>query len=70
VTVESPSPTGSSTDLNGDLKVDIRDVAVVGVAFGTQEGDSRWNPAADVNGDTIVNITDAALVCKDFGKIL
>jgi hypothetical protein len=70
VTVKSPSPTGSSTDLNGDLKVDIRDVAVVGVAFGTQEGDSRWNPAADVNGDTIVNITDAALVCKDFGKIL
>ena len=68
VTVESS--TGPSTDLNGDGKVNIKDVAVVGMALGTQEGDSRWNRAADVNGDTVVNIIDVALVCKDFGKIL
>jgi len=70
VTVESPSPTGSSTDVNGDRKVDMKDVGAVGVAFGTQEGDPRWNPAADVNGDTIINLWDVALVCQDFGKIL
>jgi hypothetical protein len=70
VTVVSPSPTGSSTDLNGDREVNMKDVGAVGVAFGTQEGDPRWNPAADVNGDTIVNIMDVALVCQDFGKIL
>jgi len=70
VTVESPSPTGSSTDLNGDREVNMKDVGAVGVAFGTQEGDPRWNPAADVNGDTIVNLMDVALVCQDFGKIL
>jgi len=70
VTVESPSPTGSSTDVNGDREVDMKDVGAVGVAFGTQEGDPRWNPAADVNGDTIVNLMDVALVCQDFGKIL
>jgi hypothetical protein len=70
VTVVFPSPTGSSTDLNGDREVNMKDVGAVGVAFGTQEGDPRWNPAADVNGDTIVNIMDVALVCQDFGKIL
>jgi hypothetical protein len=48
----------------------MKDVGAVGVAFGTQEGDPRWNPAADVNGDTIVNLMDVALVCQDFGKIL
>jgi general secretion pathway protein D len=70
VAVTVVSSTGPSTDLNGDGQVDIKDVAVVGKALGTQEGDSRWNPAADVNGDTIVNIIDVALVCKDFGRIL
>jgi hypothetical protein len=70
VTVVSPSPTGSSTDVNGDREVDMKDVGAVGTAFGTQEGRPRWNPAADVNGDTIVNIVDVALVCQDFGKIL
>jgi hypothetical protein len=70
VTVVSPSPIGFSTDVNGDREVDMKDVGAVGVAFGTREGNPRWNPAADVNGDTTVNIWDVALVCQDFGKIL
>lgn len=67
-TLKVVSSTGPNTDLNGDGKVDIKDVYVVGIAFGTEPGDKRWDPIADVNGDGVVNIMDAAIVTKDFGK--
>jgi hypothetical protein len=70
MTLTVVSPTGPNTDVNGDGKVDIKDVARVGLALGTHEGDSRWNPAADVNGDGFINIIDVARVCRDFGRIM
>jgi len=63
------SLTGPNTDLNGDGKVDMKDIGQVAEAFGTSEGQSRWNSAADVNADGIVNLFDVALVAKDFWKI-
>jgi hypothetical protein len=62
------STTGPSTDLNGDGKVDMKDVAIIAAAFGTKDGDARWNAIADVNMDGIVNLFDVALVAKDFWK--
>jgi hypothetical protein len=62
------SSTGPNTDVNGDGKVDMKDIGEVGHAFGTSEGDSRWNPAADVNRDGAVNLIDIALTAKDFWK--
>jgi len=62
------SATGPNTDLNGDGKVDMKDIAVVAQAFGTKEGDARWNSMADVNLDGVVNLFDVALVAKDFWK--
>jgi hypothetical protein len=55
-------------DLNGDGKVDIKDVAIVGKAFGSYPGHPRWNSAADLNGDGVVDALDLALVAKGFGK--
>jgi hypothetical protein len=57
---------GFNTDVNGDGKVDMKDVGLVAAAFGTYEGHSRWNPSADVNGDGIINLFDLAAVVKDF----
>ena len=56
-------------DINGDGKVDIRDVATVASAFGSYPGHSRWNPEADLNLDGEVNIRDVAIVASNFGRI-
>lgn len=56
------------TDINGDGKVDIIDLASVAVAWGTCPGDPRWNPKCDIDGNGVVNIMDIALVALDFGK--
>jgi hypothetical protein len=57
-------------DLNGDRRVDIKDVARVCAAFGTYPGSGRWNPVADVNHDFKVDIKDVAVVCACFGTWL
>jgi uncharacterized protein (DUF2141 family) len=62
------SPTGPTTDVNGDGKVDMKDIGLVAKAFGSTESRARWNPAADVNGDGIVNMFDLGLVARDFWK--
>jgi len=55
-------------DVNGDGKVDMKDIALAGRAFGTVPGDARWNPFADINLDNKVNLFDIALVARKFGK--
>ncbi len=53
-----------SSDVNGDGKVDIFDLALVAKAFGT----SGEGLPADVNGDKKVDIFDVVMVAVDFGK--
>jgi len=55
-------------DVNGDNKVDIRDIAVAAVAFGSYTGHPRWNPQADINQDDRIDIRDLVQVAKNFGK--
>ncbi|MCK4482619.1 hypothetical protein KAU55_05295, partial [Candidatus Bathyarchaeota archaeon] len=55
-------------DINGDDKVDIKDVATVSTAFGSYPGHERWNPEADLNRDDQVDIRDIAMVASNFGK--
>jgi len=55
-------------DLNGDGKVDMRDLSIVALAFGSYPRDPRWNPIADVNKDNKINMKDMVIICKNFGK--
>ena len=55
-------------DINGDNKVDMRDLSIVALAFGSYLGDSRWNPEADINGDNKINMKDLVIICKNFGE--
>lgn len=55
-------------DLNFDGTVNINDVAVAGLAFGSYPGHPRWNPMADLNDDGVINILDLATIVTDFGK--
>jgi len=57
-----------SPDLNGDGKVDIKDIAQAALAFGSYPSHPRWNPSADINQDGRVYIKDLAIIAKNFGK--
>jgi hypothetical protein len=55
-------------DLNGDGKVDIKDLVIVATAFGSFPGHPRWNSEADVNQDNYVDMQDLTLVASHFGE--
>jgi hypothetical protein len=55
-------------DVNGDFKVDMKDIAIVARAFGSTAGSSNWNPNCDINGDGTVNMRDIALAARHFGQ--
>jgi hypothetical protein len=64
----TPWIAASPGDINRDGKVDIKDVAIAAVAFGSYPGHPRWNPIADQNEDATIDVKDIALIAKDFGK--
>jgi len=57
-----------------DGKVDVKDVSMVARAFGSEPGQSNWNPIADITGpeylvpDGKVDARDVSLVARKFGK--
>ncbi|MCJ7423031.1 hypothetical protein MUP01_02020 [Candidatus Bathyarchaeota archaeon] len=61
-------------DIDGDGKVDVRDVAIASAAFGSYPGHPRWDPRADITGpiylvpDLRVDTRDVAMISKNFGK--
>jgi hypothetical protein len=55
-------------DLNKDLEVNILDISMVAIAFGSTPDDPHWNIIADLNHDQIVNILDISAVAVEFGK--
>jgi len=61
-------------DINGDGEIDMRDVAIVARAFGSQPGDENWDPRADITGsehlvpDGEVDMRDVALVSRHYGE--
>lgn len=55
-------------DINGDGKVDIKDVYAAGLAFGAKTGESRWDSKADLNGNGRVDLADLWVICDNFGQ--
>ncbi len=55
-------------DLNGDRIVDIFDIVIVAVAFGSTPSDANWNRLADVTRDSsnTIDIFDIAVVALQF----
>jgi len=56
-------------DVNGDGKVDMRDIALVGSALGSRTGLPRWKPELDLNGDNLINIVDVIIVATQYGQV-
>jgi hypothetical protein len=70
LTVIRVSPSLSVTDLNKDGRVNIQDITMVAVAFGSKPGDADWNAVADLDKNGVVNILDITMVAKDYGKTI
>jgi len=56
------------TDVDRNGVIDIRDIASVAKAYGSEPDDPNWNPEADIDGNDIIDILDIAKVAKDYGK--
>ena len=64
-------------DVNDDGIIDIHDLVIAVLAFGSASEDDlttpwnetlNWNPEADLNNDGIIDITDLVIVGVNFGK--
>ena len=55
-------------DLNRDEAVNILDISIVAMAFGSRPADPNWNIVADLNNDQIINILDVSTVAMKFGR--
>ena len=55
-------------DVNGDAVVDAADLYELSTAYGSELGESNWNPNCDINGDGKVDALDMFTLCKNFGK--
>ena len=67
VLIKKPTPAECDADQDHN-RVTVGDVYAVALAFGSKEGDSRWNPYADVNGDGVVRVDDMIAVIMNYGK--
>ncbi|HEY4674785.1 MAG TPA: cohesin domain-containing protein, partial [Candidatus Bathyarchaeia archaeon] len=57
-------------DLNGDGAIDIQDLTIWGLAFGsspTGPTSTRWDPRADLDHNDIINILDGVKIAIVFG---
>lgn len=56
-------------DVNGDGIINIYDVVMVAVAYGSKVGDPKWNPECDlVSPWNVINIFDVVAVASRYGK--
>ena len=55
-------------DINGDGKVDMKDIGYTARRFMCIPGDPLWDPVADLNNDDKINMTDIGTVARHFGE--
>jgi hypothetical protein len=55
-------------DVNGDGKVNYRDIALAILAFRSYPGRANWNPHADVRVDGLVDMRDITAIVLNFTK--
>jgi uncharacterized protein (DUF2141 family) len=55
-------------DINGDCKVDYKDLGILGATYGLSSGDVGYNAAADLNGDDKVDYKDLGMLGAHYGE--
>jgi hypothetical protein len=56
-------------DVNGDGKVDIKDIVLAAASYGSVQGGPKWNPDADLNGDGRIDLFDLVIIIRYYGSI-
>jgi parallel beta-helix repeat protein len=65
----SPIPPLLTGDLNYDGSVNIFDVVLVAAAYGSMEGEPRWNPMADLAQQFgVIDIFDVVVIAGHYGE--
>lgn len=55
-------------DLNIDGRIDIGDIFIFAMSFGSYPGHPRWVPRADIDRNGVINIIDGTMIAKSFGS--
>jgi hypothetical protein len=55
-------------DLNGDLKVNLQDLVLLALAYGSKPGDPNWNPNADIDNTGAVGLSDLVILALHYGQ--
>ncbi len=55
-------------DVNGDRKVDLKDVFGVALAYGSFPGHPKWDPNLDINSDLKVDLKDYFAATLNYGE--
>jgi hypothetical protein len=56
------------SDLTNNGIVDIFDIVIIALAYGSQPGDGNWNANADLLQDNTIDIFDIAAVASSYGE--
>ncbi len=55
-------------DINNDNRIDLNDLALLSLAYGTSAGDEHWDPRADLNGNGRIDAADLNILTRNYGK--
>jgi parallel beta-helix repeat protein len=55
-------------DINGDGRVDMKDIGEAARAFNTVAGAAKWDTNADINNDGKIDMKDISTVARHFGE--
>jgi hypothetical protein len=55
-------------DVNGDGKVDMRDIGLLARLFGLSQNSTSWSPSLDIIADGEINMKDIGYAAKCFGQ--
>lgn len=55
-------------DINGDGKVDNKDLVLFAKAYGSKPGDANWDPRCDFNSNGVVDLTDLVTLAFHYGE--
>jgi len=68
VIVQVLNVTLKQCDINGDGKIDMKDIRAVAKLFGVNYPDPRYDPKCDINKDGKIDMKDIREVAKRFGQ--
>jgi hypothetical protein len=55
-------------DIDGNFKVQLQDLVILAMAYGSKPGDSNWNPNADIDGNNVVGLSDLVILAQHYGQ--